>query len=169
MGRKQDIKDLLIDTKTLNALTHAPTTAHPSLRASTDALATALLENIEMASRLGDLETRVKSQRAAVRAQLLSTHALERQWRQKQADMDVALGPFSPASLYQKLTHGVQDQALICQALEDSFLDSGSDDAPATERETLEWLRRYREAKILAYMRRERRDRWDEGRVGGWR
>ena len=38
-----------------------------------------------------------------------------------------------------------------------------------TERETLEWVRRYREAKKLYYLRQERKERWDEGRVGGWR
>jgi hypothetical protein len=32
-----------------------------------------------------------------------------------------------------------------------------------------EFVRRLREAKKVAYLRRERKDRWDDGRVGGWR
>lgn len=84
--------------------------------------------------------------------------------------MDRALGPFAPASLYQRLGQGVQEQEMVCLALEESFLEGeGADGGTATEREALEWVRRYREAKKLYYLRQERKERWDEGRVGGWR
>jgi DNA-binding PadR family transcriptional regulator len=109
-------------------------------------------------------------------------HALERQWRQKQTDMDTALARFSPAALYQLLAQSVQEQAAVCHALEESFLednnaavDHGRGDkttatATATgEREAADWIRRYREAKVQFYLRQERKERWDEGRVGGWR
>jgi Modifier of rudimentary (Mod(r)) protein len=98
--------------------------------------------------------------RSSTQAQLLSTHALERQWRQKQSDMDRALAPFSPSS------QGVQEQGMVCRALEESFLEG--DGATANEREALEWVRRYREAKKIYYSRQERKERWDEGRIGGW-
>jgi hypothetical protein len=39
----------------------------------------------------------------------------------------------------------------------------------AAEREVAEFVRTFREARVLAYLRRERKERWDEGRVGGWR
>jgi hypothetical protein len=97
-------------------------------------------------------------------------HALERQWRQKQVDMDHALARFSPAALYQLLGQSVQEQGLVCQAMEESFLDSdGVDGGETSEREAAEWIRRYREAKTQFYLRQERKERWDEGRVGGWR
>jgi hypothetical protein len=80
--------------------------------------------------------------------------------------MDRALAPFSPSSLYQRLGQAVQEQEMICRALEESFLEG---DGTATEKEAADWVRRYREAKKLYYSRRERRERWDEGRVGGWR
>lgn len=84
--------------------------------------------------------------------------------------MDHALSPFAPASLYQRLGAGVAEQGQVCAALEESFLEGeGDDGAPATEREALDWVRRYREAKKLYYLRQERKERWDEGRVGGWR
>ncbi|KAH8883970.1 hypothetical protein GQ53DRAFT_752513 [Thozetella sp. PMI_491] len=101
--------------------------------------------------------------------------------------MDVALAPFAPASLYQRLAQGVAEQEGVCYALEESFLEtaggpdgsgagaggsSGGDkggDGVATEREATEWVKRYREAKKLQYLRQERKERWDEGRVGGWR
>lgn len=85
--------------------------------------------------------------------------------------MDHALAPFSPAALYQRLTQAVQEQAGVCEALEESFLEGEGEggEAVATEREVADWVRRYREAKVQSYLRQERKDRWDEGRVGGWR
>jgi hypothetical protein len=80
--------------------------------------------------------------------------------------MDRALAPFSPSSLYQRLSQGVQEQEMVCRALEESFLEG--DGATASEREALEWVRRYREAKKIYYSRQERKERWDEGRIGGW-
>lgn len=111
------------------------------------------------------------SARAATSAQLLSARALERQWRAKQGEMDAALAPFAPASLYQRLVAGVAEQEGVCRALEESFLagEGAGDGKVAGEREVGEWVRNYREAKRLAYLRRERKERWDEGRVGGWR
>lgn len=82
--------------------------------------------------------------------------------------MDHALSPFAPASLYQRLGAGLAEQEGVCGALEESFLD-GEGGGEATEREVLEWVRRYREARRGYYLRRERKERWDEGRVGGWR
>ncbi|OAA63914.1 Modifier of rudimentary, Modr [Cordyceps fumosorosea ARSEF 2679] len=130
-------------------------------------------------ARLGALGRRLSGAREATQARLLATHALERQWRQRQSDMDHALAPFSPAALYQALAHGVQEQAQVCQAMEDSFLDGGRGDGGGggggeggellTEREVAEWVKGYREAKVLYYQRQERKERWDEGRVGGWR
>lgn len=87
--------------------------------------------------------------------------------------MDHALAPYSPASLYQRLGQGVQEQAAICQAMEESFLEgaggrSGEDEVVG-EREVGDWVKKYREARVQFYLRQERKERWDEGRVGGWR
>ncbi|KAL6868952.1 hypothetical protein ACO1O0_000275 [Amphichorda felina] len=165
---KHDIAAILSSPGLLHTLTHAPQTAHPSLQASHAALQTALAENVDLAEHAADLEARLARQRAATQAQLLSTHALERQWRQKQSDMDHALASFAPASLYQRVAQGVQEQAAVCQAMEESFLDA-DDGAAESERDVAEWVRRYRDARVLYYLRQERKDRWDEGRVGGWR
>lgn len=83
--------------------------------------------------------------------------------------MDRALAPFSPSSLYQRLGQGVNEQAQICEALEESFLDGDGNGGVAGEREVLDWVRRYRDARKVYYARRERKERFDEGRVGGWR
>lgn len=83
--------------------------------------------------------------------------------------MDHALAPFSPASLYQQLGHGLQEQGAVCQAMEESFLEGDGDGGVASEKEISEWVRKYREARVLYYLRQERKERWDEGRVGGWR
>lgn len=120
-------------------------------------------------SHLTELESRLSHQRSTTQAQLLSTHALERQWHQKQSDMDHALSPFSPASLYQRLAQAVNEQGSVCHAMEESFLEGERDEMQASEREVLDWVRRYKESKSLYYLRQERKSRWDEGRVGGWR
>jgi hypothetical protein len=164
-----DLADILALPELLSALTHSSTAAHPSIRTSHQALEIALGENVSIATHLLEHESRLAMQRSTTQAQLLSTHALDRQWRQKQSDMDDALGPFSPVSLYQRLGQCIQEQDMVCRALEESFLEGDADGAVATEREVLEWVRRYRDAKVLHYLRRERRERWDEGRVGGWR
>lgn len=178
---KQDLADILSTPSTLQALTVSPTTMHPSLAQTQDALLAALAENIALAQHLKELETRFDHQRASTQAQLLSAHALDRQWRSKQADMDTALAPFSPAALYTRLTQALQEQEMLCAAMEESFLegegtqgrgsngDHGVGSGLATERETLDWVRRYREAKRLYYLRQERKERWNERRVGGWR
>ena len=168
---KQDIADILRSPDLITTLTHSPQTIHPSLSASHSHLQSCLASNVELAAQLSDLSLRLSHQRSATQAQLLATHALERQWRQKQTEMDHALAPFSPASLYQQLGQGVAEQAAVCQALEDSFLDGGGEreGGEASEREVADWVRRYREARVLYYQRVERKGRWDEGRVGGWR
>ncbi|KAI0424170.1 hypothetical protein F5Y09DRAFT_150574 [Xylaria sp. FL1042] len=180
---KQDLGEILSSPSLLQALTVSPTTMHPSLAQTQDMLLAALAENVSLAQHLTDLETRLAHQRASTQAQLLSAHALDRQWRSKQADMDAALAPFAPAALYTRLTQALQEQEMLCAALEESFLEGegtpgpgagnargdGSGGGLATERETLDWVRRYREARRLFYLRQERKERWNERRVGGWR
>ncbi|KAK4101765.1 hypothetical protein N658DRAFT_506922 [Parathielavia hyrcaniae] len=178
---KQDLADMLRDGGLLAALTHSPETMHGSLRASHEALRAALADNMALAAAVAEAERRLAHQRATAQARLLSNRALERQWRARQRDMDHALAPFAPASLYQRLAQGVVEQEAVCYALEESFLEDGGgggggrggregDGAGlATEREVGEWVRRYREAKKLYYLRQERKERWDEGRGGGWR
>ncbi|KYK55958.1 uncharacterized protein DCS_07923 [Drechmeria coniospora] len=168
----QDLAGLLASPSLLSALAHSPSTAHPCTAASHAQLTSALSQNSDFARQLQSLGGRLSHQRSDTQAHLLSTHSLERQWRQKQSDMDHALAPFSPASLYQRLSQGVQEQAGVCQAMEESFLeggDGGDGGDLASEREVAEWVRRYREAKVQFYLRQERKERWDEGRVGGWR
>ncbi|KAL7820465.1 hypothetical protein V8C44DRAFT_316715, partial [Trichoderma aethiopicum] len=143
---KQDIADILSSPSLLNALAHAPQSIHPSLHASHAALSTALSSNIDLATRLLESERRLARQRSATQAQLLSMHALERQWRQKQTDMDTALARFSPAALYQLLAQSVQEQGAVCHALEESFLeddDAAAGGGTAGEREAADWIRRY--------------------------
>jgi hypothetical protein len=166
---KHDLAAALSKQELLAALAHSTTTAHPSIAASQAPLQSALQENIALAGHLTTLEARLTHLRASTQAQLLSAHALERQWRQKQSDMDRALAPFAPSSLYQRLSSGVQEQEMVCRALEESFLEGEGGGEVVVEREAGEWVRRYRETKKVYYERRERKERWDEGRVGGWR
>jgi hypothetical protein len=98
---------------------------------------------------------------------------MERQWRAKQAEQDSALRDFSAPALYQRLSAASQEQELLCEGLEESFgMDGGVGDEEgkkASEREVNEFVKRLKEARKLAYMRREQKERWDEGRIGGWR
>lgn len=80
--------------------------------------------------------------------------------------MDRALSPFAPASLYQRLSQGCVEQEGVCKALEESFVEG---DGEMGTKEVEAWVRNYREARKIGYEREERKRRWDEGRVGGWR
>lgn len=75
---------------------------------------------------------------------------------------------FSPPAMYQRLSAAVGEQEALCRGLEESFLE-GEGGVMASEREVAEFVRRYREGRKVAYLRAERKERWDEGRVGGWR
>lgn len=80
--------------------------------------------------------------------------------------MEAALAPFAPRALYGRLQLSIGEQEEICTAVEEGWIDG---EGVASEREVVEWLRRVREGRKLLELRRERRARWDEGRVGGWR
>jgi hypothetical protein len=79
------------------------------------------------------------------------------------------LRDFSPPALYTKLNAGVGEQDALCRGLEESFLEGEGGGGQASEREVSEFVRRLREARKVGYLRRERKERWDEGRIGGWR
>jgi hypothetical protein len=69
-------------------------------------------------------------------------------------------------ALYQRLSASGQEQEGLVRSLEESWLE---DEGVATDREIGEFVRRVKEARKTAFLRRERKGRWDEGRVGGWR
>jgi len=69
-------------------------------------------------------------------------------------------------ALYQRLNASVQEQNALVKGIEDSFLEHSG---VATDREISDFVRRVRDAKKTAFLRTERKERWDEGRVGGWR
>lgn len=170
-SRNTDLHHVLSDPSLQQSIIHAPETAHPSLPASNNALQALLSENLAIGTSLKALESQIRHQREATQSRLLSLRALERQWRAKQAEQDAALRDFSPPSLYQGLSAAITEQESLCRGLEESFLEgeaSGQGDV-ASEREVGEFVRRLRDAKKVAYLRRERKDRWDDGRVGGWR
>ncbi|KAI9644513.1 hypothetical protein NHQ30_006534 [Ciborinia camelliae] len=163
---KQDLASILSNPTLLAALTHSKRTSHPSISASHEPIQTTINDNLTLATHLDKVASRLQHLRAAIQTQLLATHALERQWKQKQAEMDRALAPFAPSSLYQQLAQGVAEQEMICRAMEESFLEAQD---VLGERDVLDWVRRFRDSKGVFYRRREWKDRWDEGRVGGWR
>jgi hypothetical protein len=152
-----------------HAIIHNPETAHPSLVASTAPLQALLAQNISLAESLKQLEAHVQHQRDSTQSRLLALRALERQWRDKQTEQDEALREFSPPAMYQRLSAAVGEQESLCRGLEESFLEGEGGDAVASEREVTEFVRRIREGRKVAYLRAERKERWDEGRVGGWR
>ena len=155
-----------------HAVIHHPETTHPSLPASTAPLQALLAQNIALAESLKALEEHLQHKRESTQSRLLSLRALERQWKAKQAAQDAALREFSPPALYQRLSAAVGEQEALCRGLEESFLEgdgAGGSDGVASEREVIEFVRRLREGRKTAYLRRERKERWDEGRVSGWR
>jgi hypothetical protein len=121
---------------------------------------------VSLANSLLKTEQHLQSARQHTQSRLLALRALERQWRQRQTEQDAALRDFSASALYQRLAVAVGEQEGLCHALEEGFLE---EDGIASEREVGDFVRRVREAKKVGYLRRERKERWDEGRIGGWR
>ncbi|KAF1980780.1 hypothetical protein K402DRAFT_415821 [Aulographum hederae CBS 113979] len=161
-----DLHHILQTPALQQSLIHDPSTQHPSIPASTTSLSTLLTTNLALATSLQQLESHLTHQRRQTQSRLLSLRALERQWHAKQREQDQALAEFSPQGLYQRLNAAVGEQEALCRGLEESFLE---EEGTAGEREVAEFVKRVREARKVATLRRERKERWDEGRVGGWR
>lgn len=168
----KDLHHILQTPELQQAIIHNPDTTHPSIPASTAPLQALLAQNISLAESLKQLEAHVHHQRDLTQSRLLALRALERQWKAKQTEQDEALRDFSPPALYQRLNAAVSEQEALCRGLEESFLEGegyGGGEAVASEREVTDFVRRLREGRKIAYLRAERKERWDEGRVGGWR
>ena len=148
------------------ALLNDPRTTHPSVPASQEPLQQLLDNNVALATSLQQVESRLTQQRAATQSRLLALRALEQQHKSKILETEEALRNFSPMALYQRLNASLQEQEALVKGIEESFLEEGG---VATDRELADFMRRLREAKKLAFLRAERKERWDEGRVGGWR
>lgn len=157
-----DFHAALSDPVLLNALAHL----HPSYAASQTHLQAALRANQAMATYLKEQETRLAALRASTESLLLQHQSLELTWRKKQSEMDMALEPWSPKALYQRLVAALGEQEAIGKAVEDSFLEG---DGVATERELGDWVRKIKTEAAILEKRIQARARWDEGRVGGWR
>lgn len=157
-----DLAQILSDSTLLNALA----CSHPSHQQSLQHLENALATNTEQVKQVQATQDHIEHLRNDIQALLLQHTTLSAQWRRKQSDMDAALKPWSPQSMYQRLVAGIGEQEALLKAVEESFLDG---DSAATDREVSEWIRRVREGTGLLEKRREARARWDEGRVGGWR
>lgn len=98
-------------------------------------------------------------------AHLLAVRGTEQAWRKKQAEVEGRLEAFGPRVLHARLGASIVDEEGVCKGVEESFLELEG----VGEREVQEWVRRVREGRRRVCLRRERKARWDEGRVGGWR
>lgn len=161
-----DLHDLLQNPELQAALLNDPSTTHPAVPASQQPLQPLIETNIALADSLLQLEARLSRQREQTQSRLLALRALEQQHRSKLAETEDALQSFSPMALYQRLSASVQEQEQLVRGLEESWLDEGG---VASDREIGEFVRRVKEDRKTGFLRAERKRRWDEGRVGGWR
>lgn len=98
--------------------------------------------------------------------------------------MDVALNRFSARALHARLGQAVGEADAVSRALEESFLeDDGLGDADGeynggaagggggvkASKDVDNFVKSYRGVRALYHLRKERKERWDENRVGGWR
>ena len=80
--------------------------------------------------------------------------------------MDKELAPWGPKNLYQRLSKAEQEAEEESRKMEEEWLGG---DGVGSEREVGVLVRKFREQREKVGRRREGRERWDEGRVGGWR
>lgn len=154
--RTTALQPVLTSTPLLTALSYT----HPSLTPSP--LPPHLAHTSSLASHLSTRHAHLLSLRHQTQTHLLQLRALEHQWRSKQSLMDEQLEPWSAKSLYQRLIKAEKEGEEISKAMEESWMDGSDGDVEG-------FLRRYREGRKAVARRREMRERWDEGRVGGWR
>lgn len=165
---KNDLQHLLASTELLAAFLNNPETTHPSLTASTALLQQRLAQNLQLAQHLNNLHGSLLSTRSNVQTHLLTVRGLESRWKKKQSELENRLEPWGPRELHQRLVTSIAEQEAMCQGLEESFIEDDSAGV-RSERDVADWVKRVREGRKLCHLRRERRARWDEGRVGGWR
>lgn len=166
---KNDLHHLLQTPSLQSSLLRDPAHVHASLRASNEALAAQLAHTQALAAQVAQTEGRVGQLRERVGGRLLAVRAQEQSWRKKQADMEGRLEEYGPRVLHGRLGRAIIEGEEEARVLEETWIDVGGGEGKATERETAEWVRRLREQRTIVWLRRERRGRWDEGRVGGWR
>ncbi|CAK4032835.1 Hypothetical predicted protein [Lecanosticta acicola] len=162
----QDLHHFLSTPSLQTAFISNPQTTHPAVPASEAALTALINSNLSLANSTLELEARLTALRERTQSRLLALRALEQQHRTKITETEDALRDFSPMALYQRLNSSVQEQDLLVRGTEESWLE---DEGIATEREVSEFVRRVKDVRKVAFLRRERKGRWDEGRVGGWR
>lgn len=161
-----DLQEILSTPSLQSALLSSPHTTHPSIPLSEQYLTPLVQANLTAASHLSETEARLSELRERTQSRLLALRALEQQHRGKISETEAALRDFSPQALYQRLNASVQEQELLLRGLEESWLE---EDGVASEREVSDFVRRAKDARRVAFLRRERKSRWDDGRVGGWR
>ena len=108
----------------------------------------------------------MRLRREQTERRLLEARGLERSWRDREKEMYMVLRPFSPPALYGRLMAAVGEAEGTAQAMETSFLEGGGMEGG---RDVGEFVREYRGVRKMYHLRKERKERWDEGRVGGWR
>lgn len=80
--------------------------------------------------------------------------------------MDEELAAWSAKSLYHRLREAEREGEEVSRGVEGSWVEG---EGEVGEREVTEFLRGFREGRGRVWRRREALERWDEGRVGGWR
>ncbi|QIX01939.1 hypothetical protein AMS68_007456 [Peltaster fructicola] len=162
----QDLYDVLKDPSMQAALLNNPATGHAAVFASEAELVPILEANVKLATSLEALGDRLASQRAATQSRLLALRALEQQYRAKITETEAALRAFSPMAQYQRLNASATEQQQLLKGIEESWID---EPGQANEREINDWVKRVKDASRVAFIRKERKARWDEGRVSGWK
>ncbi len=143
----------------LDAVYQATEHAHQHARRMTEALRM----NGQLAGGVVARKQALHQLRQRCDQQLKSTRELEVRWRDKEQEMYSALRPFSSPRLLSRLQQATGEQEAVSEALLKSFL------AEPAGRDVADFIREYQEARTLYHLRRERSERWQEGRVGGWR
>ncbi|SMR45003.1 unnamed protein product [Zymoseptoria tritici ST99CH_3D1] len=156
-----DLHRILSTPSLQSALLTNPSTAHPSIQQSVAPLQPLINTNLHLTSTLLDLERQLSHLRQHTQTRLLSLRALEQNHRTKISETETALQEFSPMALYQRLSASGQEQEALNRGLEESWLE---EEGLASEREVGEFVRRVKEGRKVAFLRRERKGRWDEGR-----
>ena len=163
---KPDLEKLLQTPSLLAGLLHHPDSQPAILEHSNSALREQLEATSQLAQHVSNQSRQVQEERARTQALLLRTRGAEQTFRTRQHAHEDAIEAFSPRALHRRLAQATREGEDELRVVQDSFLNA---QGIASERDVQEWLRSMRRAREVVELRKERGERWAEGRVGGWR
>lgn len=156
---KTDLQEILDSTDLLHDIFlahHSLPTQHASLLAQEEE------RHRDALARIATLREQIVHQRQITETAVAATKSLEAEWERVEKGMYLAQKPYSAQSLLLDLKNVLSEAERTSEGQLASFLDSSGGNVE-------DFIREYRKTRKLRHLRAEKVQRWQDGRVGGFR